>query len=407
MSKVVGICAFYRKHQFPSGAYSFTENLLRGLASLRRGLEPPERFDVVVFHGAEGIRWSDDQLILRPLPDPWGRWTAEARAAFFDSRGFDGILFPNSYTPPLVRANRAVTVVHDLQYLHLPEHWPLVKRAWMRACHEVTLRKCAAVVAISDTVRNDILDFYGHRWESRVHTIWNPVSLERFNKPAEQTFTNGRPYILCAAVDRAAKNLATLVRAFAELHKRMPEYCLVLAGQLRSDDPTWRRQTVSLKSKLPSAVDLVNDLGLSRHVVHTGFIPDEQLGALYRGAALFVLPSLFEGFGMPAVEAIALGAPTLVSNLPVLREVTLNRAHYIADPLNDRQMADEIAQVLSLGDAASPPADLQAEIRRRISPEIIAGQYLKVLVGDSEHATQSPAAVDHFVARASRDFTSS
>src|SRR6185436_17006238 len=98
----------------------------------------------------------DEQLKFCRIADRWGRWPAEARAAFFDGKGFDGILFPNTFTPPLIRAKRAVTVIHDLQYLHLPEHWPLAKRAWMRACHEVTLRKCDAVVAISQTVKDDI-----------------------------------------------------------------------------------------------------------------------------------------------------------------------------------------------------------------------------------------------------------
>jgi glycosyltransferase involved in cell wall biosynthesis len=123
-------------------------------------------------------------------------------------------------------------------------------------------------------------------------------------------------------------------------------------------------------------------LGLSEHVVVTGFIPDEQLGALYRGAALFVLPSLFEGFGMPVVEAFAMGAPTLVSDLPVLREVTLNAAHYIADPLNPDQMADEIAQVLALGDAARPSLEFRNDLRHRVAPETIAGQYLKLMLSD-------------------------
>ena len=86
---------------------------------------------------------------------------------------------------------------------------------------------------------------------------------------------------------------------------------------------------------------------------------------------------------MPAVESLASETTTLVSDIPVLREVTLNRAHYIADPLNDHQLAEEIAQVLKLGDAARPPADLQCELGRRISPETIASQYLKLLLGDN------------------------
>jgi glycosyltransferase involved in cell wall biosynthesis len=382
MSKSIGICAFHREHQFASGAYSFIENLLRGLSALRQGHEPNYPFDIVVFHGADGIRWSDAHAHFCQLPDRWGRWSAETRAAFLDARGFEAILFPNSFTPPLIRAKRAVTVIHDLQYLHMPEYWPLARRLWMRSCHAWSLRRCDAVVAISQSVKNDILNHYGARWEPRVHAIWNPVSLERFSSPSEQEFTDGRPYILCAAVDRPAKNLSTLIRAFALVHQRFPDHCLVLAGQLRSDNRAWRRSSVEIETKLPSAADLVRELKLDAHVRTTGFIPDAQLGALYRGASAFVLPSLFEGFGMPAVEALALGAPTIVSDLPVLREVTLGNARYIHDPRDEREMARHIEEVLIAGDQMRPSVEFRAEIARQFAPATIASQYVKLLLGE-------------------------
>lgn len=382
MTKSIGICAVYRQHQFAGGAYSFEENLLRGLAELRRSLSPAEKFDVTVFVGTEGIPWSDEQFTFRAMRDRFGRWPVETWVAWREGRDFDALLFPNTFTPPIVRSRRAVTVIHDLQYRNLPEHWPLAKRIWMRTCHEITLRRCDAVVAISQWVKDDILKHYGQRWESRVRTIWNPVSLERFSQPAEQNFTKGRPYILCTAVDRPAKNLSTLVRAFAIVRKKLPEYCLVLSGQLRSADRTWRARSQALESKLPSAADLVEDLNLTKDVVLTGFIADAQLGALYRGASLFVLPSLFEGFGMPAVEALALGVPTLVSGLQVLREVTLDRAHYIENPLDVQETAERMVEMLQAGVSARPSPQLRDEIRNRFAPVTIARQYLDVLLGN-------------------------
>lgn len=379
MAKIIGICAFYRRNQFASGAYSFFENLLRGMVSIRRSMKPKDQFKLIVFHGNDGLCWHDDQLVARQIPDPRGRFPAEVRVGFRESRGFDGLLFTNYFTPPVVRARRAVTVIHDLQYLHMPEHWPLAKRAWLRLSHALTLRRCSAVVAISQTVKDDILAQYGHSWESRVHAIWNPVSLERFSKPVEQSFTHGRPYILCTGVDRPVKNLFTLVRAFARLRTKFPDHCLVLAGQMRGQDQPWRRSTPQIDAEMPSAIELVKQLDLAQHVIMTGYIPDEQLGALYRGASVFVLPSLFEGFGMPAVEALALGAPTLVSDLPVLREVTLGAARYIRDPRDEHEMADHIADILESSNAARPTLEFQNTIREKFSPETIARQYLKLL----------------------------
>jgi glycosyltransferase involved in cell wall biosynthesis len=380
--KQLGMCGFYREDQFPNGLYSVSENLMRGMAALHGSSQNSCPFELTVFHSPHGLRWTDPQLTYCEVPKRWGgRFTAETKVGFSDSAGLDAVLFPSSFTPPIVRARRAVTIIHDLQYIHFPEHWPLPRRLWMRASHEVSLRKCDAVVSISQAVKDDILKHYGDRWQSRVHSIWNPIAIERFDRSAEQNFTNGRPFILTAAVDRPVKNLATLIRAFGLLRKRFPDHCLVLAGQLRSKDRGWRRRSDKLEAEMPSAVELINDLGLANHVVVTDYIPDEQLGALYREATAFVLPSLFEGFGMPAVEAMALGAPTLVTDLPVLREVTFGAAQYIQNPLKEQEMAAQIADLLNAGDAARPSLDQRREFRQRFAPKTIAQQYLNLLVG--------------------------
>jgi len=380
--KRLGMCGFYREDQFPNGLYSFAENLMRGMAALHASSQNSCPFELTVFHAANGLRWTDKQLTYRQLPYRWGRFIAETTVGISASAGLDAVLFPNSFTPPIVRAKRAVTIIHDLQYIHFPEHWPLFRRLRMRACHETTLRKCDAVVSISQAVKDDILKFYGDRWESRVHSIWNPIAIDRFDRPAEQHFTGGRPFILTAGVDRPVKNLATLIRAFAILRPRFPDHCLVLAGQLRSKDRGWRRRSAKLEAEMPSVIDLINDLGIAEHVVATDYISDDQLGALYREASAFVLPSLFEGFGMPAVEAMALGAPTLVSGLPVLREVTFGAARYIENPLNEHEVAAQIANLLNAGDSARPSLELRREFRERFAPETIAQQYLNLLVGD-------------------------
>jgi len=381
MPNRIGICGIYREDQFSSGVYSVVENLLRGMAEVRRSPGELGEFDLVVFHGACGLRWMDTtQITYKQVSGRGGRYPGETRVGFFDSAGFDAVLFPNFYTPPIVRARRVVCTIHDLQYLHLPQHWPAAKRIWNRVSHAITLRKCDAVIAISQAVKDDILNQYGSRWESKVHAVWNPVSIERFDGSDEQAFTGGRPYILCAAVDRPAKNLATLIRAYANLKKRRPEYRLVLAGQLRNADLSWRKKSGSLEEKLPAAGDLVAELGLANDVIVTGFVSNEQLGALYRGASLFALPSLFEGFGMPAVEALALGAPTLVSDLPVLREVTLNKAHYVEHPRDEHELADRMLAMLDMGDVARPSPELRQKIRERFAPATIARKYLGLLL---------------------------
>jgi glycosyltransferase involved in cell wall biosynthesis len=188
---------------------------------------------------------------------------------------------------------------------------------------------------------------------------------------------------LSTGVDRPAKNLATLIRAFVLLRAKMPEFRLVLAGQLRSADRVWVRKSTEIDSATPSTIDLVNELGLANDVVVTGFVSDEKLGALYRGSSLFVLPSLFEGFGMPAIEALMLGAPTLVTGLPVLREVTLGGASYIDNPRDEHEIAERMHQLLAMGGTARPSIEFQEKIRGCFAPRTIAQQYLATMLGAS------------------------
>jgi glycosyltransferase involved in cell wall biosynthesis len=282
----------------------------------------------------------------------------------------------------MVRASRAVAVIHDLQFRHLPRFFSPVKRCWLDGCHRWTLSKCDAVATISYAVRDDVLNRYGAKWESRVHTIHNPVALERFDGAADvDQFTRGRPYAMCVAMDRPQKNLHTLIRSFHRIKDRFPDHLLVMVGQLRRLRPARREKSAEIASEMPATEDLVRTLGLDDRVVITGFVTDAQLGALYRGASAFVLPSLFEGFGMPAAEALALGAPALVSDLPVLREVTLDGAQFVRDPSNVDGLAEQLAAILDNVPLARPPAELSQRIRKHYSPRTIARQYYDLMVG--------------------------
>jgi glycosyltransferase involved in cell wall biosynthesis len=372
----------FRRDQLAGGPYSFLENLLRGFTVLRSDPALADELAITLFHGRTRIPWQDDRVAFQAVPSRMGRFAAYAWVGAVASRGYSAALFPSYFTPPVVRAQRVVTVIHDLQFRHLPRFFSPVKWQWLNACHRLTLAKCDAVVAISDVVRSDILEKYGAKWESRVWTIHNPVALDRFNDPADVSrFTRGRPYVMCVAMDRPQKNLHTLIRAFDQIKGRCPDHLLVMVGQLRRLRPDRHEKAVDIARDLPSTEDLVAALGLQDRVVITGFASDAELGSLYRGAAVFVLPSLFEGFGMPAAEALALGVPTLVSDLPVLREVTLGGAQFVADPRSAGELAERIACILKDGGTSRPPAELSERIRRHYAPPTIARQYYDLLIG--------------------------
>jgi glycosyltransferase involved in cell wall biosynthesis len=379
MASSIGIPAIFREDQRAGGVYSVFANLLRGFAELLDVSPSSDPFELTVFHGRVTPLHKDPRFHWRRVIDRLGRFAAETRIAAYPGCKLDALLLLNYHTPPVIRASRAVTIIHDLLYLHMPEYCSRQKLAWLKWCYALALRKCHRVVTISGAVKQDLLRLHGERWSDRIEVIWNPVSVDRFASEVEVNFTSGRPYILCVSVDRPPKNLYRLIKAFALVRKRFPDHCLVLAGQLRTQRRDWRERSAAVDETMPAAADLVDQLDLHNHVRVTGFIPDEQLGALYRGATMCVLPSLFEGFGMPAVESLAMGKPTLVSGLPVLREVTLGSAQYIDDPANVDAMAESIGAILDRPARFQPTPELVERVRERFSPREIARQYLQVL----------------------------
>lgn len=379
MVKSIGIPGFFRPDQRVGGVYSVFENLLRGFAELLDEGPRDNPFELTVFHGAVVPQHQDSRFHWRAVPSRLSRFVAEAHVAAGTGRQLDALLFLNYHTPLVTRSGRVVTIVHDLQYAHMPQFYNPAKRLWLRLCHEITLRKCHRIAAISGVVKEDMLRLYGDKWLHRIEVVWNPVTIDRFASDVDYNITRGRPYIMCVSVDRPQKNLYRLIKAFDLVRKKFPDYCLVVAGQLRSLRRQRRERAAAVGQTMPAATDLVEELQLGEHVHVTGFISDAQLGALYRGATLCVLPSLFEGFGMPAIESLAMAKPTLVSGLPVLREITFNSAQYIEDPTDVNAMAENLAAMLERPADFRPAPELVGRVRRAFSPRNVAERYLSLL----------------------------
>jgi len=291
---------------------------------------------------------------------------------------YDAVLFANYFTPPFPRTRRRprfVTVIHDLQYLHVSENFSRQKRAWLRAAHETTLRLADTTVAISNDVRRDVLRSYGGRWAGRVKTVHNPVSWDRFGSPeqAGPPPVTGR-YVLAVAAHYPHKNLETLIRAFAQMHSagRHRDTRLVLAGQLGENlsGIAWYRPLSGL----------IEELRLGEAVHVTGYLDDHRLGDAYRSAAVFAFPSLFEGFALPPVEALGFGLPVLTSRRTAIPEVTLGLATYLDDPLDAGVMAGHLDAMLERPDDFRPAAPEIDRIRETYAPARIGAAYRALMV---------------------------
>ena len=356
------------------GAEQMLYNLMRGLR------QNGEAFELVLsdpYRLEQAFRGELTEAMKRRITVSGGsgpRFVAEQRACLDRRLRAEATLFPNYFTPPLVprRFGRTVTVIHDFLYRHFPQYAKPRKRLWLRFAHRLTFRNADAVVVLSDFVRQDAIRVYGERARRKLVVIPNPISWDRL-EDSDTRPPSGRPYILTVAAHYPHKNLETLLSAFALVRSRLADVDLVIAGQRRSQ----------LLGTLAGGGDLeqqVERLGLSESVRFTGHVGDRELAALYRHAALFAFPSLFEGFGMPPVEALGLGLPTLTTRCASLPEVTLGKASYVDRPRDVEEWAERLQAMLEhRGDFEVSPETVAA-LRERYAPARIGKLYADVLL---------------------------
>ena len=212
------------------------------------------------------------------------------------------------------------------------------------------LKRADAIVAISEYTKRTLVQALGLP-QGRIHVVYPGVDHERFRPvdvPASFRARYGLDragrYVLFVGSDDPRKNLPTLVRAFARVKQRIPEVRLLKVGA-----PHFQREREHLLA-------LIEELELTRNVLFFDGVSDEDLPLFYNAAGLLVLPSLYEGFGLPVVEAMACGTPVVCSDATALPEVAGHSA-LLVEPSDDRQLAEALCRVLV-------NQDLQQRLRR-------------------------------------------
>ena len=236
--------------------------------------------------------------------------------------------------PPRCDAG-CVTTIHDISFEHFADLFPRRTRARMRITIPWSARHSRVVLTGSEHARNDILTAYGLPPERVKVTPYAadpafvPMSPPRVEAKLQALgITPG--YLLCVGNVQPRKNLRGLLRAYESLHRTIRPR-LVVVGQA-----SWRSADVY------SAVERA---GIAADVHFTGFVSTDQLVALYNGAAAFAYPSLYEGFGLPVLEALACGVPTLTSDRSSLPEVAGDAA-LLVDPESIEEMRVGLERLL-------------------------------------------------------------
>ncbi|MEW6245956.1 MAG: glycosyltransferase family 1 protein [Nitrospirota bacterium] len=235
---------------------------------------------------------------------------------------------------PVLPRGQVISIVYDLIPLRLPNLFPESRR--FRERLQRLCRRSAALVAISHQTKHDLVDLLGIDPES-VHVIYpgrnqvfSPASAVRLEEIRRRYGIDG-PYLLYVGALGPHKNVPTLLRAYQEARLEGGiDAKLVLVGDRR-----WGTDTLTVLEGLKVRGD----------VIVTGYVPAEDLPVLYAGSSLFVFPSLYEGFGLPVLEALSSGVPVIVSKAGALPEV-VGDAGCCVDPEDPTAMAAAIGRVL-------------------------------------------------------------
>ena len=246
---------------------------------------------------------------------------------------------PHYVLPPLSRGKSVVTI-HDCIHLMFPEYLPnRMALTYARASLWAGARVSNRILTVSEASKRDILRFFDVPPE-KISVIYNGID-ERFRvQPAEeemarvtQRYQLTGDFVLYAGNVKPHKNVERLIDAFQLVRQDGLDHLkLIVIGD-----------EISKYAELRRAVHRYN---LHKYVRFLGYMPDATLAVLYRLAAVFVFPSLYEGFGLPPLEAMASGTPVVTSNVSSLPEVAGDAA-VLVDPRDPRAIADGIRRVLT------------------------------------------------------------
>ncbi len=250
------------------------------------------------------------------------------------------VLWSPGYTAPAFCFSPQAVTICDLQYKSYPEDMSGLERLVLDILVRTGCRQCQAVLTISEFSRQEVIRYNFCKAE-KVFAV--PLAVDdTFASPAEgagggesQMLTDlgiEKPYIFCVAHTYPHKNVNTLITAFALLQDTIPHQLVLVGKERRGED---------------AVIQALTEIRQPGRVVRLSNLTEKKLQTLYQQAELFVLPSSYEGFGLPVLEAMMAGTPVLTVNMASLPEVGGKYARYVDSP-EPSLLADKILQILRL-----------------------------------------------------------
>lgn len=286
-------------------------------------------------------------------------WQNLHQNSFLRKNGLKKCFEPVYCKPWLNGGIKYICVIHDLQAYHYPQYHPFYEVVYSRLCWRMDTLTAAGIIAISEWVKNDIKQKY-HRKDIKV--IYNPIVVKqddvidfevlqnKYRIKKKQFFYTVSQMIPHKNLDTIIRMMERLVRCDTDLPKK-----LLISGVNGS-------AAVELKK-------MIEEKKLGDNIILTGFVSNEERNTLYKYCHTFLFPSIFEGFGMPPIEAMLFGSRVVTTRCTSIPEVTQGKAIYVDNPYDENEWIDKIAKEY-------PPEipDFEVYSFKRISK-----QYLQVL----------------------------
>ena len=298
-----GSRAFVNKR---TGTENYSFQLLRALARIDK------KNNYIIYTGnlvnSGDIRWPDN-FTFKQIS--WPRFWTQGGLALQSFKDSLNLLFIPAHTLPILRPTNLKTIitVHDLGAEYLPKLHQLRQLIYLKYITKYQLRSATKLIAVSNATKEDLIKRVGIS-PKKIAVIYEGYDNKLFKPIKGDTLVNSliefnlkpQSYFLFVRTVQPRKNLERIIKALAKLNDKL----LIVGSRGWLSDEIY---------KLPKK------LGIEDSVKFLGYVPDEKLPALYSGAAALVFPSLFEGFGLPILEAQACGCPVITSNISSMPEV--------------------------------------------------------------------------------------